>query len=364
MKKTIQPGSILGIVGGGQLGRMTALAAAALGLRVHIFSDQKDSPAEQVSDKTIVAPYDDEKALEKFAKAVSVVTFEFENIPKKTIEFLEKKVSVKPGSRSLFIAQNRLREKDFLKNHGIKTAPYEEVTSVKALEQAYKNLGPKCILKTQEMGYDGKGQHIIDKNTDMPKLWKSAKMKKGILEKMIDFKKEISVVMARDNEGACAPYMPVENIHKDGILDTTIAPAEIEFELIEKAWSIAIQISDELELVGILAVEFFLTKDDTLLVNEIAPRPHNSGHWTMDACTTSQFEQLVRVVCGLPMGSNDYHSNAVMKNLIGNDVDSWEQLISDPDTKIHMYGKKEAREKRKMGHATHLILPDDQIFDS
>lgn len=357
----IKPGSILGIIGGGQLGRMTALAAASLGLRVHVFCDHQDSPAEQVCDKVMVAPYDDLKALEHFAKSVDVVTFEFENIPHASVKALEKVSRVRPGWKTLHIAQNRIREKEFLNSIGIPTAPYKKISSAKALQEAYKELGPKCILKTSELGYDGKGQHIIDKNSKLPKLWKDAKMDEGVLEKFVRFKKEISVIVARGEDGGSVPYMPAENIHKGGILDTTIAPADVSEKVMEAAWDAAHDIADALDIQGVLAVEFFLLKDDSLLVNEIAPRPHNSGHWTLDACITSQFEQFVRAVCGLPLGSTDYHSRAIMKNLIGDDINTWEEFISDPDTKVHLYGKKEARKGRKMGHVTTLISSDDAI---
>ncbi len=361
--KIIKPGSTIGVIGGGQLGRMIALAAAPLGYKTHIFTDIKNGSASHVAAKTIVANYDDKKALERFAKNVDVVTFEFENIPYESIKTLEKTVVVRPGWELLHICQNRLREKDFINELGIKTAPYKEITSAKTLAQAYKTIGPKCILKTVEFGYDGKGQHIIDENSRLEKLWNEAKMGTGILEKMVDFDKEISVIIARNEGGEVIPYIPVENIHKNGVLDITLAPAEIDLSIVEKAWEIAYKISEKIQLVGLLAIEMFLLKNGDILVNEMAPRPHNSGHWTIDACITSQFEQLVRAVCGLPLGSTDYYSYAIMKNLIGKDIESWKEFIHDSDSKIHIYGKKEAREGRKMGHITHLVVPPDEIIE-
>lgn len=359
----IKPGSTIGIVGGGQLGRMAALAAAHLGYNVHIFTDEKHSPASYVASKTTVARYTNKQALERFAHAVDVVTFEFENIPSSTVAFLAKHVAVRPNPDCLYIAQHRLREKEFLNQIHVKTAPYREVSSVRTLQQAFKAIGAPCLLKTVELGYDGKGQHIIDENTNLTKLWKSMKVKTAIVEQMIPFEKEISVIVARGSDGGAIAYIPSENLHAKGILDLTLAPARITNELIEESWDIAHRIADALELVGILAVEFFVTKEGTLLVNELAPRPHNSGHWTLDGCVTSQFEQMVRAVCGLPLGSTHHHSSVVMKNLIGEDVLLWEEFIGDPDTKIYLYGKKEVRPGRKMGHVNHILSEEDILVD-
>lgn len=359
----IQPGSTIGIIGGGQLGRMTAISAALMGYKVHIFTNEKDSPASQVALKTTVAKYTNKTALKKFAQSVDVVTFEFENIPYESVKILEKEVIVRPGWQALYISQNRLREKEFLNSIDVATTSFVKVTSAKSLEVAYKKIGPKCILKTAELGYDGKGQAFVDENSNLQKLWREHKFGSAVLEKLVDFKKEISVVVARSEDGSSIPYIPVENIHKSGILDTTIAPARISGDVMEDAWEKAHKIADALELVGVLCVEFFLTKKNELLVNEMAPRPHNSGHWTMDACVTSQFEQMVRAVCGLPLGSTTYHYNAIMKNLIGDDVEKWEEFVTDPDTKIHIYGKSEARAGRKMGHITHLLSGSDVVVE-
>lgn len=359
----IQPGSIIGIIGGGQLGRMIAISASLMGYKVHIFTNEKDSPASQVAFKTTVAKYTNKTALKKFAQSVDVVTFEFENIPHESVKILENAVIVRPSWEVLYISQNRIREKEFLNKLGIATTTFEKVTSAKSLESAYKKIGPKCILKTAELGYDGKGQSFVDENSNLQKLWRENKFGTAILEKLVDFKKEISVIVSRSEDGSAIPYIPVENVHKSGILDTTIAPARISGEVMEDAWEKAHRIADAMELVGLLCVEFFLTKKNELLVNELAPRPHNSGHWTMDACITSQFEQLVRAVCGLPLGSTTYHYNAIMKNLIGDDVDKWEEFVKDPDTKIHIYGKLDARPGRKMGHITHLLSGNDVVVE-
>lgn len=358
---TIKPGAIIGIMGGGQLGRMSALAAANLGYKVHVYTNEKHSPASDVVYKTTVAPYNNKKALEKFAKSVDVVTFEFENIPIETARFLEKHVAVHPNSNSLYICQHRLREKDFLKSIGIATAPYQKISSIKSLQTAFRKIGPSCILKTVEFGYDGKGQHIIDDNTNLTKLWKGLKTDVAILEQIIPFEKEISVIVARNIDGGAIAYIPSENIHSKGILDVTLAPARIDEKLIEKSWEIAHLIADELELVGLLAVEFFVTKDGKLLVNELAPRPHNSGHWTMEGSVTSQFEQFIRAICELPLGSTRHHSNTIMKNLIGDEIKLWEEFINDPDSKLYLYGKKEARPGRKMGHIIHILSDEDVL---
>jgi 5-(carboxyamino)imidazole ribonucleotide synthase len=262
-----------------------------------------------------------------------------------------------------YCTQNRLREKRFLNGIGVPTAKFEEITSAQKLQDAYEALGPKCVLKTVEMGYDGKGQYIMDGTIDPKQLWKDIGFKHAVLEQFVPFECEISVIVARDKDGASATYMPSENIHKQGILDTTIAPARIDDRLAQAAWDAAFLIADELHLIGLLTVEYFVTKDGGLLVNELAPRPHNSGHWTIDACYTSQFEQFIRAVCGLPLASVNYHSNAIMKNLIGEEINMWKEFVSDPECKVHIYGKKEARRGPKMGHITQLITPEDELWD-
>ncbi len=348
----IKPGSTIGIIGGGQLGRMTAMAAYALGYDVCIYSDSPDSPALKVTNKSVIAPYNDKAALEKFLKLVDVVTFEFENIPHDTVKLLQDKKPVRPNWQVLYTSQNRLREKDFVNALGIGTAPYKKVTSEASLKKAYSDLGPRCILKTVELGYDGKGQAKITKEADLKGLWSKFKTDVAVLEGMVEFTKEISVIVARGEDGKCVCYTPVENIHKNGILDETIAPAKITPKLNKSACDIAKKIANKLDLIGILAVEMFVTKKGEILVNELAPRPHNSGHWTIDACVTSQFEQFVRAVCGLPLGNPNYHSKAVMKNLIGDDIKQWPKIVKKPNAKLHLYGKTEAKPGRKMGHVT------------
>ena len=351
--RPIPPGSTIGIMGSGQLGRMTALAAARLGYRCHVFSPEADSPAEQVAAAT-VAPYSDEGALKRFAAAVDVVTFEFENVPHDCVELLSRRVCVRPRWECLHISQDRLREKDFLGTIGVSTAAYEKVTSADALARAAAQLGRPAVLKTTRLGYDGKGQVLVGEDTDPEAAWAEMGAETGILESFVDFEREISVIVARTPDGQCAAFDPVENRHVDHILDTTIAPAPISAPLARDAVDIAGRIAESLDLVGLLAVEMFVTRQDEILVNEIAPRPHNSGHWTMDACVTSQFEQFVRAICGLPLGSPERHSDAVMKNLIGADIEEGLHLLSDTGAKLHIYGKAETRPGRKMGHVTRL----------
>jgi 5-(carboxyamino)imidazole ribonucleotide synthase len=360
----LSPGAIIGILGGGQLGRMTALAAARLGYPCHIYTDEQNSPASQVAAKTTVASYSDEVALAAFAKDVAVVTFEFENIPEITAETLARHVIVRPGPRCLAIAQDRLREKDFLNGIGATTAPYRRVTSVQDLTHALRDLGRPAVLKTARLGYDGKGQVMIDGSMKPAAAWKAmssgASAAEGVLEGFVDFEREISVIVARAPDGTWAAYDPVENRHVHHVLDTTIAPAAIPRDLADKAIGTARHIAEQLDLVGLLAVEMFVTRQGGILINEIAPRPHNSGHWTMDACVTSQFEQFVRAVCGLPLGSPARHADAVMKNLLGDEVLSWREILAEPTAKLHLYGKSEPRPGRKMGHVNRLSPRKDQ----
>lgn len=350
----LPPGSTIGIIGGGQLGRMTVLAAARLGYRCHILTPEDDSPAAQVANRTTVAAYDDLAALRNFARAVDVITFEFENVPSESVRVMAELAPVRPCWSVLDIAQDRLSEKRFFNALGIETAPWREVGDAEGLAAAVAALGRPCILKTTRLGYDGKGQVRIDDDTDLDDAWCRMGAAIGVLEGFVDFEREISVIVARGVDGATACFDPVENRHRHHILDTTIAPAAIATDLARAAEAIARHAAEALDLIGILAVEMFVTRDGRLLVNEMAPRPHNSGHWTMDACVTDQFEQFVRAVCGLPLGSAERHSDAVMTNLIGADVEQWLAILSDPAAKLHIYGKMEARPGRKMGHVTHL----------
>lgn len=348
----IPPGSTLGIVGGGQLGRMMALAAARLGYKVHVFTPDEDSPASQVALQTTVADYTDKEALAAFAQSVNAITFEFENVPPESLELLERTKPVAPSASVLKVCRNRVREKTFVNAHGIPTAPFRHVTSLAELKTAAMAVGLPAILKTNELGYDGKGQITLRTGNDLRVVWESFGAQDAILEGFVDFRMEISVIAARGGSGETRAYVPVQNIHKDHILDATLAPAPIEAALAEKAEAIAIKIARALHLQGLITVEMFVTKDDRLLVNELAPRPHNSGHWTLDACITSQFEQIVRAVCGLPLGDTARLCDAEMKNLIGDEAKDWQKILKDPRAKLHLYGKKEARPGRKMGHVT------------
>lgn len=363
MSKTLDaplpPGSVIGILGGGQLGRMAASAAAELGYHCHIFCPEENSPAAEVSRYNTVAAYDDEAALANFAEHVDVVTYEFENVPSKTAAFLIDRVPVNPGPNVLHICQNRLREKDFCHSINVPTTRYAEVNSPDSLERRVRDMGRPCILKTSEMGYDGKGQAFIGPESDLADIWKSVagerKEADCILEAVVDFRMEVSVIVARSIQGACQTYIPVENQHKNHILHQTIVPARVSQKVVDRAEVLARHMAEEMQLVGMLAIEMFVTTDDDVLVNEMAPRPHNSGHWTMDACVTSQFEQFIRAVTGQSLGSVYRHSDAVMTNLLGDDVDDWREILADPAAKLHLYGKAEAKPGRKMGHVTRVI---------
>jgi len=350
----IAPGGTIGILGGGQLGRMTAMAAARLGYRCHIFCPDRDAPASHVSAATTNAAYEDRTALDAFADAVDVVTIEFENVPADAASYISTLKPFRPAPRILEIAQDRLKEKDYLVSIDVPVTRYMEVARADGLERAVRNIGRPAILKSVRMGYDGKGQAAIGGEADIREAWARMGGPAGILEAAVDFALEISVIVARDLAGTIIAYPPVENIHRNHILDATIVPARLDAAVTMKAEAIARHIAERIQLVGLLAVEMFVTEKGEVLVNELAPRPHNSGHWTIDACVTSQFEQVVRAICGLPLGAIDRHSNAVMKNLIGAEVDTWREIIAEPAAKLHLYGKKEARPGRKMGHVTRL----------
>lgn len=352
--RLLPPGSIIGIFGGGQLGRMTSIAAARLGYRCHIYCPDHDSPASHVSDAHTVAAYDDAEALRTFARSVDVVTFEFENIPLESVRLVAELVPVRPAWKALEVGQDRLLEKTFFNGVGLGTAPWRRVDGPESLAEAITAIGVPAILKTTRLGYDGKGQIRITAATDPEDAWRSLGADVGVLEGFIDFEREISVIIARGLDGALAAFDPVENRHVNHILDTTIAPAPIRPELAAAAMEAARRSAEALDLVGLLAIEMFITRDGRILINEMAPRPHNSGHWTIDACYTDQFEQLVRAVCGLPLGTPARHSDAEMKNLIGDDIARWPDLLAEPAAHLHLYGKAEARPGRKMGHVTRL----------
>jgi len=355
----LSPGSTIGIVGGGQLGRMTALAAAHLGYRTHVFTPEEDAPASQVAGRTTQAAYEDEAALDAFAAATDVITYEFENIPFEPIARLAERRPVLPGPRVLRITQDRLREKDFVSRLGIATTRYRAVTSFQALAAAVADVGRPAVLKSTRMGYDGKGQARIDDTNDLAPAWRQMGAPIGILERFVDFAYEASVIVARGADGAVRCYPPVENRHTNHILSMTVVPAPMSAETAAAAEAVARRIAEAIELVGLICVELFVTHDDQLLVNELAPRPHNSGHWTIDACVTSQFEQLIRAIAGLPLGSTERLADAVMENLIGDQAERWLEALSDPRAKLHLYGKTEARPGRKMGHVTRLLPRPD-----
>lgn len=352
--KALAPGSTIGILGGGQLGRMLSHAAARLGYRCHILCPEKDCPAAQVSAVATVADYDDRHALAAFAEQVDVVTLEFENIPVETVRLLSERVDVRPGAKVLEVAQDRLFEKRAVQSIGAKPAPFEPVDSLPALEQAVRNIGLPAVLKTRRLGYDGKGQAMLRNIGDVAPAWDRVGGGDCILEGFVDFALEVSVIVARDRNGATACYVPVENRHRDGILDRTIAPADIAAETARETTEIAVRLASDLDVVGLLAVEMFVTPDGDVLVNEMAPRVHNSGHWTMEACIADQFEQQIRAVAGLPLGLPDRHANAVMENLIGDEAGKWHEILAEPGAALHLYGKAEARPGRKMGHVIRL----------
>ncbi|MGH6962081.1 MAG: 5-(carboxyamino)imidazole ribonucleotide synthase [Dongiaceae bacterium] len=352
--QTFGPGATIGILGGGQLGRMTALAAARLGFRTHVFCPEHDAPATQVTAVSTVAAYDDDEALAAFADDVDVITFEFENVPDSAAQRLAELKPTRPAPRVLHLCQQRLREKDFLGSIGVPVTRYRAVPDAAALADAVAVVGRPCILKSAQFGYDGKGQVRITADSDLAEAWRRMGGSLGILEAEVDFALEASVIVARGVDGRTALYPPVENRHRNHMLDETIAPATLAPATVASAEGIARKIAGALDLVGLVAVEMFVTKDGGVLVNELAPRPHNSGHWTIDACVTSQFEQFVRAVTALPLGSTAHHSAAVMKNLIGDEANQWPEILADPEAKLHLYGKAEARRGRKMGHVTRL----------
>lgn len=350
----LPPGSVVGIMGGGQLGRMIALAAARLGYRCAIFCETENDPAAQVSDIVVAAPYDDPAALQRFAACTDVVTFEFENLPRNAANWLSDHTLVRPNVRSLEIAQDRVLEKTFLNSIGIETAPWAEISDAASLDQAWETIGAPSVFKTARFGYDGKGQAMVRTREQLDDAWQGVNQARGVLEGFVDFACEVSVIVARAPNGQAACYDVVENQHANHILDVTIAPARITAKIAEAAKKTGMAIAEALDLVGLVAVEIFVTRADEIVVNEIAPRPHNSGHWTIDACITSQFEQMVRAVCGLPLGTPERHSNAIMRNLIGDQASDWRGILGQPETKLHLYGKSEARPGRKMGHMTRL----------
>ncbi len=358
MAKQILPNSTIGVFGSGQLGRMFAIEARKMGYRVHTFSPLTDTPTGQVADMETCAQYEDIDAVKKFARSVDVVTFEFENVPSATVGAAAEYVDVHPRGEILHTVQNRLREKTFLADKGFPVTPFRHVKTLDDLRLAVSEIGMPSVLKTAGFGYDGKGQTKIGAAEHVEKAFANIDATEAVLEAYVDFEKEVSVVCARDQNGNFEHFGVIENQHANQILDVSFAPAVVSETVFAEAIEISRNIADTMSYVGTLCVEFFLTKDEKLLINELAPRPHNSGHLTFDACVTSQFEQQLRAVCGLPLGSPEFYKPAAMANLLGdlwqNGEPNWDAALGSANVKLHLYGKSEARAGRKMGHVTGL----------
>ena len=356
----LPPGSTIGILGGGQLARMLALAAARLGLKAHIYAPETDSPAFDVAAAHTMAAYDDEQALSGFSQAIGAATYEFENIPVSTVEFLAKRVTVRPGAKALACAQDRINEKVLARKLGAMTADFAAIDSLASLQSALRTIAPPAVLKTRRLGYDGKGQAKILNLEDAKAAWDAMHGQPSILEAFVNFSREVSVVAARSADGEFRAFDVTENEHRNHILHRSIAPARMSTEARDAAIAIAKAIGERLDYVGVYAIEFF-AKDQSgggvvMCVNEMAPRVHNSGHWTMDGCETSQFEQHIRAVAGWPLGSTKMTSpGAEMINLIGDDVLAWRKIAAEPGSYLHHYGKKDARPGRKMGHVNYRL---------
>lgn len=363
----LPPLSTIGIIGGGQLGRMSAMAAARLGYRCHVLTPEPDSPAAQVCAGLTLGEYEDPAALRDFADAVDVVTFEFENVSAEGLDLLESLRPVRPSPHILRISQDRIAEKSFLAGAGVETAPWRPAGSLAELRDAAAQLGYPSLLKTTRLGYDGKGQVRLQSPGDLDAAWEALEPKPLILEGFVDFACEVSAIIARGADGQGTVFDLAENRHRDGILDLSLAPARIGPLATRAAWTLGWTVAAALDLVGLLAVEMFVTRDGRVLANEIAPRPHNSGHWTIDACPASQFELHVRAIAGLPLPPATRHGDAAMKNLVGPDEAArWPGIVATPGLIPHLYGKAEARPGRKMGHVTTLFpldaLPDDDAI--
>ena len=354
--KPILPGSTIGVLGSGQLGRMFAIAARRLGYRVHTLSPDDDTPTGQVADLEINAAYDDLDSIGNFARDVDVVTFEFENVPAAAVEAIVQHVPVRPSGQVLYTTQHRLREKTFLQANGFPVTPFAAVRSSAELKAALPAIGSPAVLKSAGWGYDGKNQRKIARPAEAETAWSSLGTPEAVLEAFVDFSHEVSVVAARAVNGAFEHYGVIGNRHKHHILDISFAPAKLPETMYRQAIEIAREIMVKLDVVGVLCVEFFVTRDEKLVINELAPRPHNSGHLTFDACVTSQFEQQLRAVCGLALGSPKLLRPSAMANLLGDlwqpGEPKWEKVFSVPDVKLHLYGKAEPRPGRKMGHVT------------
>ena len=353
MTDTLPTGATIGILGGGQLGRMLSVAASRLGFKTHIFEPSQNPPAAHVADRVTTAPYNDLTALAAFAASVDVVTYEFENIPTAALDVLEKTHPIRPNRRALAVSQDRIAEKDFLTSLGLTTAPYAAVQTLDDLHHAITKIGTPAILKTTRLGYDGKGQARLKSPADAEAALAQMNGAPAVLEGFIDFSHEVSVIAARGTDGSVACYDPGENVHKDGILSTTTIPARLSPSQRTDAILLAARILNALDYVGVMGVELFVTRAG-LIVNEIAPRVHNSGHWTQNGCAVDQFEQHIRAVAGWPLGDGSRHSDVVMENLIGDDILRVPAIAREKNAALHLYGKAEARPGRKMGHVNRI----------
>jgi 5-(carboxyamino)imidazole ribonucleotide synthase len=364
MSGVINPGSTIGVLGGGQLGRMFAMAARRLGYRVHTFAPEHDTPTGQIADVEVVAPYDDVEAVRQFAKRVDVVTFEFENVSAEAAAAAEEHAIVRPNGHALAIAQHRIREKTFLAEHGLPVTPFAPVRSDAELAAAVDVVGCPAVLKTATFGYDGKGQVTIATAADAAQAWDALGRTEAVFEAFLDLDREISVIGARGVDGAWSHFGAIENAHCRHILDVSVSPANVPAAVAMLAVDVTRAVMEALDFIGLLCVEFFVTRDGRLLVNELAPRPHNSGHLTFDACRTSQFEQQLRAICGLPLGSPEQLQPAAMANLLGDlwqaGEPDWAAALAFPTAKLHLYGKASARVGRKMGHITAMAATREE----
>jgi 5-(carboxyamino)imidazole ribonucleotide synthase len=357
---TLKPGDTIGLLGGGQLGRMLALAAARLGLKTQVFSPDPDSPAFDVVQHATCAEYADVEALELFVSDVDVITYEFENVPAATAMILSARRPVLPDTKILETTQDRLAEKNFVTRLGIATARYADVASAQGLQTAIEQIGYPAVLKTRRFGYDGKGQVIVREGDDLQTIWTDLGTRSAILEAFVPFEKEVSVIAARSVDGQVVCFDVTENEHRNHILKISHAPARVPDALAAQACEITTKIAEALNYVGVLAVEMFVVPGSagpTLLVNEIAPRVHNSGHWTLDGASVSQFEQHIRAIAGWPLATPVRYGDVTMTNLIGDDVNDYAQWLTVPGATVHLYGKNAARPGRKMGHVTEVKTP-------
>lgn len=356
MTEPLPTGSTIGILGGGQLGRMLSVAASRLGFKTHIFEPGEHPPAGQVADQVTTASYEDTAALQSFAKSVDVITYEFENIPTSALDSLEALRPIRPGREALRVSQDRLTEKDYLRDLGLQTAPYADVNDLNSLNAAIERIGTPAILKTRRFGYDGKGQARLQSPDDASQAIADMQGAPALLEGFVAFSHEVSVIAARGLDGAVACFDPGQNVHKDGILHTTTVPAQLTSAQRTDAVLLAAKILNALDYVGVMGVELFVTAQG-LIVNEIAPRVHNSGHWTQQGCCVDQFEQHIRAVAGWPLGDGTRFADVEMLNLIGNDVESAKEHAASPNTAIHLYGKADTKPGRKMGHINRIVSP-------